>query len=113
MDRIPTKSKLSAQRRNLLETMQQLNFGRIEGLCVLDGQPTFSPTPRLVQEIKIGGENGPRPEHDRDDFVLRSSVIELFNHLDRLGTGTVSSIEVRYGLPTRLTIERPVQELSR
>lgn len=113
MTRIPTKASLSAQRRKLVETMQQLNFGRIQDLSLVAGEPTFSPAPRLIQDIKIGAENGPRPELDREDFILRSSVLELFEHFERLGTGTVTAIEVRYGLPARLTIERSVQELSR
>jgi hypothetical protein len=113
MNHLPTKTSLSSNRRLLVEAMQHLNFGRIEELQVCAGEPTFSPAPRLIQDIKIGGDNGPRPELDREDFVLRSSVVELFGHFDRLGNGTVSAIEVRYGLPARLIIERSAQELPR
>ena len=34
MNNPPTKAALSPNRRRLVETMQQLNFGRIEGLAV-------------------------------------------------------------------------------
>jgi hypothetical protein len=91
--------------------MQQLNFGRLECLHVIGGEPSFSPAPRLVQDIKIGtAESIPRSEIGREDFVLRSSVIELFSHLERLGAGVVSAIEIRYGLPARLILERTVEE---
>lgn len=103
-----TKSALSAARRRLLETMQQLNFGRIENLAVRAGEPAFDLAPKIVQDIKIGGENGPRPELTRDDFVLKSQVAELFDHLSRLGDGSIAMIEVKHGLPFRLVIEQTV-----
>lgn len=101
-----TKSSLSAPRKRLLESMQRLNFGRIEGLEIRNGEPVFQPAPRVIQDIKIGGENGPRPELTNDDFTLKSAVIELFDHLSRIGDGTLESIEVKYGMPFRLVVER-------
>src|SRR5438876_6036540 len=80
---ISTKASLSAPRRRLLEAMQRLNFGRIEGLAIRSGEPVFQPVPRIIQDIKIGGENGPRAELSIEDFALKSSVIELFDHLSR------------------------------
>ena len=70
-----TKALLSEPRRHLLEAMQRLNFGRIEGLVLRNGEPVFQPAPRIIQDIKIGGENGPRPELTIEDFALKSSVI--------------------------------------
>ena len=102
-----TKSALSGARRRLLETMQRLNFGRIENLAVHAGEPAFDPAPRIVQEIKIGGENGPRPELTHDDFILKNQVAELFTHLSHLNDGSVD-IEVKHGLPFRLVVEQQV-----
>lgn len=105
MSDLMTKAALSAPRRRLLVIMQQLNFGRIEDLEIRDGDPVFSPAPRMVQDIKLGGENGPRPELGHTDFVLKNQVSEFFDHLSRLRDGTVESIEVKHGLPFRLVIE--------
>ena len=66
----------------------------------------FQPAPRIIQDIKIGGENGPRPELTIEDFALKSSVIELFDHLARIGDGTLESIEVKYGMPFKLVVEQ-------
>ena len=107
MGELVKKSSLSARQRRLLEMMSHFNFCRIENLEIREGQPVFEPAPRVIQDIKIGGENGPRPELDKDDFLLRTPVIELFEHLKRVGTGTVAVIEVRYGLPVKLSIEQP------
>jgi hypothetical protein len=103
-----TKAALSEPRKRLLVAMQRVNFGRIEGLEVRCGEPVFQPAPRIVQDIKIGGENGPRPELSIEDFALKSAVIELFDHLSRIGDGTLESIEVKYGMPFKLVVERAV-----
>ncbi len=88
--------------------MQRLNFGRIEGLAIRGGEPQFQPPPRLVKDIKIGGENGPRPELTIEDFALKNAVIELFDHLSRIGDGTLESIEIKYGVPFKLVVEQAV-----
>src|ERR1700682_2196257 len=108
MRSISTKASLSAPRRRLLEAMQRLNFGRIEGLATRNGEPVFQPAPRIIQDIKIGGENGPRPELTIEDFALRSAVVELFDHLSRIGDGTLESVEVKYGMPFKLVVEQAV-----
>jgi hypothetical protein len=105
---VSTKKSLSSSRRHLLELMQRYNFCRIENLEVRGGEPVFDPVPRITQDIKIGGENGPRPELDKDDFVLRAPVIELFEHLNHVGNGKIAVIEVKYGLPFKLTVEQTV-----
>jgi hypothetical protein len=103
-----TKKLLSPSRRRLLELMQQYNFCRIENIEIRDGQPVFEPPPRVIQDIKLGAENGPRPELEKDDFLLRAPIIELFEHLNKLGDGRIALIEVKFGLPFRLTVEQPV-----
>jgi hypothetical protein len=100
-----SKATVPPSRRRLIELMQQVNFGRIDGLIIRDGDPLFDRPPRVIREIKLCGENGPRPELDADDFLLKAQVIELFGHFDRMGDGTIGSLEVKYGLPFRLTVE--------
>lgn len=97
-----TKSTLSPARRRLLELMQELGFGHIENLVVRGGQPVFHPEPRVVYEVKFGGENGPRPERAAADFRLKTQHLELFEQLDALGDATIEKLEVKHGLPFRL-----------
>lgn len=99
----PTKGDLSPSRMRLVELMQEINFGRIEGLRIVDGEPAAPPT-RVVREVKFGGENGPRPERDASDFALKAQVVELFRSLDAIGDGTVDLLEVKHGLPFRMLV---------
>lgn len=98
------KAALSPARRRLVEVFQHLNFGRLENLEIKGGDPLFSPSPRLVREIKFGGDNSPRQELSSSDFLLKSQVIELFRFFDTMQNGTVELIEVKHGLPFRMIV---------
>lgn len=105
MSVMPTKKQLSAPRRLLIEKLQEINYGRIEGLVVEYGEPVLDPMPRIVHEIKFHAENGPRPEAAKPDFVLKRQVVELLGYFDSLGHGVIRSIEIQRGLPFRMTVE--------
>lgn len=101
-----TKSSLSDPQIRLVELLQKLNFGRIERLHVERGEPVFEPAPRIVQKLKMGGENGPRPEATLLDFHLKLQTIELLEAIAGIRDGQVLTIEVRNGLPFTVEIER-------
>ncbi|MBM3813924.1 MAG: hypothetical protein FJW20_20030 [Acidimicrobiia bacterium] len=98
-----TKAELSAPRRQLLETMQRILFGRIEGLVVSNGEPVLTPKPRIVRDINLGTDSVQVPE--LDDYRLKRQVVELLAQLERIGDGVVKCLEIRHGLPFRLTLE--------
>jgi len=100
-----SKQTLSAPRRRLVETMQEINYGEIYDLIVREGDPVLNPPPRITRVIKIGGDNSARPELGMRDFTLRREVTEFFTHLERLGNGVVQEIEVQRGLPFKVRIE--------
>lgn len=101
-----TKSSLSEAQGRLVELLQTVNFGRIEGLRVLAGEPTFEPAPRIIRKIKMGGEKGPRREAALPDFRLKHQTSEMLEAIAELGEGEILSIEVRHGLPCALEVEQ-------
>lgn len=100
----PTKRALSPARRRLVELMQEVNFGRIEGLCVRDTEPLLEPAPRVLRDIVFGKMNSPNPARGREDFALKEQLIELFDLFDRERSVTVESLVVQNGLPVRMTV---------
>ena len=100
-----TKSTLSVPRMKFIELLQRLSFGKIEGLVIHEGEPILNPPPRIIRDVKFRGENGPRPESNLDDFVLKAEVVDLFAQFDMLTNGTIRSLEVKYGLPFRMEME--------
>lgn len=104
------KSFLSPGRRRLVELMQRVNFGRIEGLLVRRGEPVFDDAapPRVVLEVKFGADNGPRPESGITNFALKQQVVDLFAHLDRFRDARIEALTVKHGLPFGMHVEAKV-----
>ena len=96
---------LSSPKQRLLRLFQAVNFGRVEDLEIRNGEPGFSPAPRVFVELKLDASNCSRPELRLDRFPLRDQVERFFNQIARLNEGTVEVIEVRHGLPFRMIIE--------
>ena len=105
MGKALTKADLCPAGVRLVELMQRINFGRIERLAVCGGKPVFDPPPRVVREIKFGGDNEPRPEITKAEFSLKSEVRGLFARLEALGDGVILRIEVQRGLPFKMSVE--------
>src|SRR6185369_15875664 len=103
-----SKSSLADPHRHLVELLQNLNFGRIEALLVRDGEPIFEPAPRVIQMLKMGGQNGPRDEASLPDFWLKQPIIDLLQTIREIGDGEILAIDVKHGLPFTVEIERCV-----
>lgn len=101
--RVPRKSDLSPARRRLVELMQQINYGQIEGLEVRGGEPVFDPRPGVRYEVKLGAkDSAPRPESAAQDFHLKPALVALFERFDELVDVKIERVEVQGGLPFKL-----------
>jgi hypothetical protein len=103
---------LSPARQRLLRLLQSINFGRVEELEIRNGEPVFSPAPRVFVELKLDVNDGPRPESRLERFPLREQVERFFTQIAQLNEGTVEVIEVRHGLPFRMVIEATPAEVE-
>ena len=104
-----TKHSLSPARRRLVELMQELNFGRIEGLHIRDGEPLLVPPPTVLREVVFGKLNAPNPARGKEDFTLKEQHVELFDLFDRERSVTIESLVVQNGLPVRMTVANPAR----
>ncbi len=99
-----TMASLSAANQRLVRLMQKINYGRIEGLSVRRGEPVMDPPPRVVRDLKFGGDNGPRPEVAKADFTLKTDVREFLTQLEAIGDGMIPCIEIQRGLPFQMSV---------
>ncbi len=106
-------SQLSTPRQALVRLFQSITFGYVEGLEIRAAEPVFNPAPIVFQEVKLDSVNQPTPETDLPDFELRTEIIRLMDELDQLRDGVVERIDVRYGIPRRAVVERPIQGVRR
>lgn len=102
---VTQKSRLSSALRRFLEILQRINHGTIYDLRVRAGEPVLDSPLKVVRQIKLGAENGPRPESARGDFALKAQHIEFFAQLRAIGDGTVAELEVKHGLPFMMAVE--------
>jgi hypothetical protein len=101
-----SKSSLSEPERRLVDLFQEINFGRLEALRIRAGVPLLQPAPRVIQTLKMGGQNGPREEAALPDFWLKQPLIDLIQTIRQIEDGEILSIEVKHGLPFVVEIER-------
>jgi hypothetical protein len=110
LNQLTTKSSLSTAQIRLVELFQIINFGRVERLHFRGGQPIFDPPPRVTKKLKMGAENGPRPESSMHDFVLKVQTVDLLETISKIGDGQILVIEVKNGLAFSVEIEHSVEE---
>ena len=104
MTKTRTKKLLSPARQQLVELMQEVNFGRIEDLEVRDGEPVVATGPRIVRDIVFGKDNAPHRARRWGDFTLKEQVIEMFDVFDQERSLRVERLVVQNGLPVRMTV---------
>ncbi|MDP8237676.1 MAG: hypothetical protein P9X24_01180 [Candidatus Hatepunaea meridiana] len=97
------KRDISAPRRKLLEVMQDINFGRIEGLQVREGEPVFDPMPTMLSLFLFGKDNGPNASRRNDGLIIKKKVVELFEVFDREQSLSIRELMIDDGLPVRMT----------
>ena len=97
------KSDLSYPQQQLVELMQEINFGRIENLVVRDAEPDIAGA-RVTRDIVFGKDNASHPTRAKTDFVLKETHVELFRFMSQRGTLTIETLVVQHGLPVRMTV---------
>jgi hypothetical protein len=88
--------------------MQDLNFGKIENLYIINGEPIFDPRPRIIRRVKVDGENWSREEIHLADFELKNRVAVMVGTFHTIGTGMIQRIEVKHGLPLIIEYEEEI-----
>lgn len=104
MPSVLTKASLSPERSRLVELMQEINYGRIEGLQVRDGEPILDPPPTVLRLFLFGKDNGPNAARDNDCFALKRKVTELFEVFVRERSLSIQELVIDNGLPVRMTV---------
>ena len=103
------RGSLSTPRQRVLEMMQEIDFGWIV-FRKCNGEPELHAYLRVVKKIKLGAENGPRPELALRDFALKDPVKRFFAEFDRLEDGVIVTVLVKHGLPFMLEVDEVMQE---
>jgi hypothetical protein len=106
MDRPLRFSQLSVGRKVLVRLCQSINYGHIQNLKVEYREPVLQGTSVIaITDVRLDAEDPARPELEMDDFILCEEVTRLIALFDKIQNATISKIEVRAGLPRRISFE--------
>ena len=98
--------QLSQSRQMLVRLCQSVNFGQIHDLSIRDCEPILQcPDPAVFVDVRLDVEAQPRKEMATADFALGAEITRLMALLDKIENGMITKIEVRGGLPRRVTFE--------
>jgi len=106
------KGDLTPARRRLIELMQEINYGRIEGLQIQEGDPVFTPMPRVFRLFLFGKDNGPNRARECESFAVKKKITELFGIFDREPFLSIQELIIDNGLPVRMTVTGTGQALQ-
>jgi hypothetical protein len=108
MAQVSRFSHLSPPRQALVRLCQSINHGHIEALRIIDGEPTFTPPPRVLVDVKLDQDEGPRPEVELRDFELCNELRRLMGRIEGIRNGKVARLEIRGGVPRRVIFESTI-----
>jgi hypothetical protein len=90
---------------------QSINHGHIQNLKVEAQEPVLRGTSVITTtDIRLDAEDPGRDDLEVGDFVLCEEITRLIGLFDRIQSATISKIEVRAGLPRRISLEHHFSE---
>jgi hypothetical protein len=100
---------ISSARQRLLKLLFKLNFGRVEQLPIVNGQPLLDAEGvRIIQDHKLPRDPEPRSNKIPDSHWDKAQVVDFCELLDQDPDVTILLLEVRHGTPFRvLTVGQP------
>jgi len=106
MDRALRFSQLSPEAQILVRLCQSINYGHIQNLILKDQEPVFQGGSVVATtDIRLDAEDPGRDELELEDFILCEEVRRLIALFDKVQNATVSKIEVRAGIPRKISLE--------
>lgn len=93
---------LSAAQRALIQVIYSHQFGRLENMQVLGGQPVLDGGARLIEIARFDRESSLPDLPHGENFELKQPFCRMLDELDRLKDCLVIRLEFRHGLPLQL-----------
>lgn len=91
--------------RELIRLIRQTRFGCISGIKLAEGQPMLDFNTSVSVEIKLSGLEPTTEVVSEQDYIKKPQVRTLFERFRAIGNGTIECIDVRDGLPFKMTVK--------
>lgn len=103
MDHTNSHLPVSVAQKRLADLISEIRFGVIRNLRVENGQPVFSPAPKIVRNIKFGVKDTSKTRPDGPK-LHKEQMAQLFSAIADIGDGSIESLEIQSGLPFKLNV---------
>lgn len=101
-----TFGALSPAQQRIIKRMNEMGFGKIRNLSVINGEPSLKGAIVTTRRKLTKPESKPKYQ---GDFELSTEHCELFRTIHELQNGIIACLEVQHCLPCHLEIEAEVQ----
>jgi hypothetical protein len=96
-----TFGALSPAYKEITKRMQEIGFGTIRDLPIIQGEPQLKEA-CIIKRRKLARRVAKATFNE--DFELKAEHIELFNTLSEIQNGVIACLEVQHGLPCHIDI---------
>ncbi len=101
------QQELSVSQRKLAVLFQKVNYGRINNLAVIKGEPVISPETTIELDVKLDSNDSHTPAGN--NFQLKKKAADFFERLKQIREGFIHKIEIRGSLPIFMQVEGKIE----
>ena len=92
--------------RAFAELVRDTRFGTIEHIRVSGGRPVIDANTEVCTEYRLSGVEPGVEMMTEDQYVSKPQVRAMFERFRAVGDGIIECLEVRDGLPFKMTVRR-------
>lgn len=102
------RTSLSQRERRLLQLMQEIHYGRIEGLVISDGEPVIESSTIVFRDVKFGPNSSKKPVLVDHNYLDKPQIASMLQQFHALGDSVVEFLDIHDGLPFRMRVMESV-----
>ena len=91
--------------RELIRLIRKTQFGSISNIKLAGGQPVLDSDTSVSVEFRLSGLEPTREVISESEYLKKPQVRTLFERFRTTGSGTIECIDVRDGLPFKMTVK--------
>jgi len=104
-----TSVQITDAERAFARLVHETRFGTIENIRLSGGQPVIDDNTEIATEYRLSGMEPAREVMTDDEYLSKPQVRSMFERFKLVREGTVQNLDIRDGLPFKMTVRRSVK----
>ena len=101
--------QITSAQRDFARLVRETRFGSIEHIRLNGGQPVIDANLEVRVVFRLSGVEPPLEVMTDNDYLGRPQVRAMFERFEQVREGIVECLDVRDGLPFKMTVRRGSQ----